>query len=898
MLFRSLRNSKAGLLEKSPLHKIAATIKRVNKSNSFREAAKAGTKVEVTTENKSRPSKSTYGHSTKTTTSLDDFVHQTTPADKRKDDSKSITAFSNHYENVIPILENLNQPDKKKSPLHEIDVPEQLCATMNKKEYKYISCLAHESDKIDISGVGTSRQQSLGEEESITEVTTDSVPHTRTNLSDYVNRTNQNKKQAVDKSVTSLPITSVTSTSYLDQSSFVSLPVLSPSRGIAIAARRSSINMMASIIKYDLLPAKSDHSIPSTDNGIPKPDVIEASNFLEDDLIEVKEDFHEVDMEYGPHNIREIETSQNQKFTKLASSICESSAASDGESLCGTEATPVGIAKAARRSSVQLISMAEYDEVVSISGNTSISDDSTMASWKLNEKERRSTGKDNIRRHPQKSISNLSIPSLDLYRRPHAFQHHGGLEIEDALFESCSSIDVGQSIFLPRRAEVIGILRLNSSMRNVSRHVKFADQQPGGGRRMSFLKSVKNDSSPVRPRRSNNFELDRLRNLRRKQKATDSVEPLNFMSHIAATAIQASVRRWIQWTAMRPLLLTRKLVWIEENRIHEILKIQQEKWSMMENLQSEIVDRERRLEAQVALADKLCDHLKRDSAIVKSQSKTIKEFTNILKFGNNHLDQSIRLNRDNFVTANLTVEFLREKSDTLLATSKKYAARIDKLQAELETTMKRVDIENRSKLKIKKTLNRMFRLLKQRGFDLYEDMVMRSVEPINLDKLSAQEFNVTLHSTENDIVSLCSDITDDSVSSPIDDIGQEMDYDHFEAKLSTRIDEMDRTTRSICKTTAASSDNSFATYDIQIVKRQLSMDSNSLAGNSFASYNAPDLSRKVVTLQSNAHTHAGNTRGPYAAAVPPRRLPSSNSCFSAIREEVSIGEDSLDSDII
>jgi acetolactate synthase regulatory subunit len=291
--------------------------------------------------------------------------------------------------------------------------------------------------------------------------------------------------------------------------------------------------------------------------------------------------------------------------------------------------------------------------------------------------------------------------------------------------------------------------------------------------------------------------------------------------------------------------------------------------------------------------------LKRDSAIVQSQSKKIKEFSSILKSNNSHLDQSVRLNRDNFVTANLAVEFLREKSDVLLATSKKYASCIDKLQAELEWTMKKVDIEHRSKLKTKKTLNRMLRLLKHRGFDPNADqscMAQHSVVPIDLEKLSAQEFNVTLHSSDIDVISLCSDITNDSISSPNDDMGQDMNYHHFEATLPISMDEINRAAHCSSKSTTASSENSFATYDNQNIKRQLSMDSTSLAGNSFASYNVPDVSRKVVTLQNNTeHTHASNNSGSHGAAVPPRRLPSTDSCFLAIDEEVSISEESLDS---
>ena len=908
-----LGNNKTGLSEKSPLHKIAATIRRVNKSNSFREAAKVAAKVDATSEIKSRTSKAANGSNTKTTTRLDDYVNQTTPAGYRKSISKSVTACTSKPGTTNSILPQANKSQQLNSSSHGIEGSAQ-CGPLNKIDNKNAVYLALESKTSYLFVEDASRQLPAEDEESITEVTADAMSEAinagvkifsknRAKLSDYVNQTAKTNKISVEKSVASLPITSVSQTGHLDDQSFASLPVLPPSRGIAVAARRSSINMTATVIKHKIsLPLNKEHSESLRDGPLTIPCVSQASDYFDDEMNSIKQNLDEIDMDYGPHNMspklpspnHKIEPPPEQIFTALPLSICESSAASDGESLCGTEVTPIGIAKAARRSSVELISRAEYDEIVSMSGITSVSEESTMASWKTDEQEQYSTGESNIRRRPQKSMSNISVLSLDLYRQSQVFQHHDCRKMDDDIFESSFSTEVGQSIFLPRRAEVAGILRLKCSLRNISRHVRFADQQPGGGRRMSFQKSVKNDSLPVRPRRSSNFELDRLRNLRQKQHATtETAEPFHFMSHLAATTIQASFRRWIQWKAIRPQLLTRKLVWIEENRKSEILRIQQEKWDMMENIQSEIVERERRLEAQVSLAEKLCDHLKRDSAIVHSQSKKMKEFSNLLKINNNHLDQSVRLNRDNFVTANLAVEFLREKSDTLLATSKKYASRIDKLQSELEWATKRVDVEYRSKLKTKKTLNRILRLIKQRRFDPNGDAKC-TTQPMKLEDLTAKEFDVTLHSSDGDMISLCSDITNDSIASPVDDMGHAMDFHHYNVNVPFCPDEINQRERSNSKSTAASCENSFATYDNQKIKRQISMDS--LAGNSFASYNAPDVSRKVVTLLNDTeHTHTSNNSGSNGAAVPPRRLPSSDSCFSAIHEEESVSEESLDS---
>ena len=827
----SVTNSRVGGTKKSAMQKIAATIERVNKSNSFREAAKAAAALDVSSESKSRTSKSTPGGSATMTTSLDDFVLRTTPKDYKKSLSEK----------------------KLVSSSHEIAAPAQLaivnateCETMVKKNSNHAVAMQRSTVK----------------------------------LSDYVSKTDAGK--IVDKSVTSLPIASVTPKSHLDDQSFVSLPGTSLPRGIAVAARRSSINMIAAVNKQNFSAQTLTENVDvCRENDLTNPLGLIIDS-LNSEVHSLEQDYLDIDMEYGPHNMspdrhsqeHKVETAPEKKRSDLPLELitCNCSTASDDESLAGTEATPIGIAKAARRSSVELISSAAYreatgiakaarrssvelssrtecDETLSVSALTTISEDSTMASSRTDEHDRPSTEERNIQRRPQKQSSINSILSLDTFGRKNDYDPFGSL-----------STVIGDSIFLPRRAEVVGILRQKSSVRNVSRRVSFADQQPGGGRRMSFHKSVKNDSLPIRPRRSSNFELDRLRNLRRKQHTTSTAEPFHFMSQLAATTIQASYRRWVQWKATRPILLAKKLVWIQENHRSELDRIQQEKWDKMEKIQSEIVERERRLEAQVSLAEKLCDHLKRDSAIVQGQTKKLKEFSTILKNNNNQLDHSVRLNRENFFTANLAVEFLREKSDTLLASSKKYAYRIDKMQAELEKTTKRVDVEYRSKVKMKKTIKRILRLLKKRGFDVNRETpctIQHSAEPIDFANVTGKEFNVTVHSCEGDALSLCSDITNDSMTSMHDETCHDMD-----------------------------------TYKKESVKRQISTDSTSLAGNSFASYT---ISKNVSATQSeNVYTHSKNNSASYATSVPvaPRRQLSSTSFFSAIVEEVSVTDKS------
>jgi hypothetical protein len=965
--------------EKSSLRKIAATIKRVNSSNSFREAAKVASTNEVSKYRKSSFSKTSSERKTNTTVKLSDHVNRTPPSSGKKYVDKSITS--------LPIAINATPATRQQSfSSLPIILPSSDPATRGIAVAARRNSILFNQSKFD--GEYTDFVEKVSPED---------------DACDTIKPLKNANSENLEKSEQSIEPVIQTDVIACEYGSYNLLPDIEEKKSNT-NTMRSVINIVSDIvddvvrsIKPDVVEVDMEYGPHNMSPHVTKPNmntfgIVSSMREGNKTLSDV-----EVDMEYGPHNM-----SSNTPLIASPVSGCENSIkseASDLDSLCGTEATPKGIAKAARRSSVDLCRIAEYDELYktsenisaptgiakaarsssveistkvecndiynisnvtrttssiakaarrssvelsnraeyddlySVSGTTSISDDSAFAntpdygsigSSKTDQQEQTETlnDKKNSRGRPKKTFSTLSMFSLDLYRCPKTPIGKDFGKVEEDLFESFSTVKE-EVIFLPRRDEVVGILRMQPTTRNLTRHVRFADQQPGGGRRMSMDTCVKNDSLPVRPRRSNNFELDRLKNLRSRS-STEGKEPLKFMAILAATTIQAVVRRWIQWRRTRPLLLSRKIAWIEEKLKLELVTIQEEKWLRMEKIQSETIERERRLEAQVSLGEKLCDHLKRDSTLVRDQTIKLKEYSQILTKNNSHLDRSVRLHRDNFVTTNLVVELLREKSDSLLASSKSYASRIDKFQNKLELTRKRVELEFRDKARIRKTIKRILRLLKKKGFAIdpmitgisqFETTNRNTVRtPINFDDLERRGFDLVLSPHDDDMMSVYSDITTNTDQSSLAKGSRHQSNESTSSCLletarseTSCLDELNRT-HSSTKTYTKSCGNSFASYNGDnifsgIGQVKSSHDSVSVNGNSFASYGAPAISltkttNNVDVTETNTsveHTTLTTKNSSNGAAIPPRRKLSTNSMFDAIDEEVSFNEESQNS---
>lgn len=483
--------------------------------------------------------------------------------------------------------------------------------------------------------------------------------------------------------------------------------------------------------------------------------------------------------------------------------------------------------------------------------------------------------------------SDISLCTLDMNSKPVACPKSPGPkgdcnDDDESLSYSIASTfeeQVLHPIKLKTREEVIGILRRTPLIRNTTRRVKFADQQPGGGRRMSLHEPSAKDSLPMRPRRSSMSDLDRLQTTLQEHGSSSS-QPMILMSILASTKIQAVTRGWIQWKSTRMTLLERKLARIEESRKRELTQIQEEKWRVMESIQAEIVEREKRIDSQVALAEKLIDHLKRDSILVKDQTKKLKEYSQNLKRNNVQLDHYVRLHYDNFATMSTAVELLREKSENLLASSKKYAGRVDRLQTKLEDTSRQVEAEFQDKMRTEKTIRRILRLIKKRCNDEQvvskisallreggDDHTRRAFAPGDtfcsiLDENDPEEeanaFDLRLKGHDNDDMSVFSDMTDfpgqscsykPSNETSMSDFNVIVEDDEIESDSSFQADDL-----SYNFNIAASKDggNSFASYSPTTKFNKAAIVSRS---DSFAEYNPSKIIR----------TPAGN------AAAPARR---------------------------
>jgi hypothetical protein len=980
---------------KNSLDKIAATIKRVNSSNSLREAAQAASKSPKSTSSNLSASKKD-----KIRKRLSDHVNQSPTRDRRVYE-KSITSMPV----TTCVTNSAGQESFSSSPVALLSTPSS----------KRIAVAARRSS--------IRRKNTTSEIPSIPIVETANLTADSTlqALYEYGSLENfQQRKENGTVAVTTLEMMRlVNGPQEMDHKPIASIDFFAkrtdneqmgmdmeygpqemdcesidrseslPKRtgSIARAARRSSVELCGDwkVENYkthniDGKPMRRFESLLNQTDSVSTALMTKEGEGASMEIVQ------EVDMEYGPQEMDRGPINRSELLPKRTGSI----------------------ARAARRSSVELCEKVETYETHSVSGITTISDDSTMAKtpdtmtsssskvqtlgpsssftipveqasrrnsnsqcsidmeYESHDMENKdsnhfsqsstkieltqkleqlncddtensetmdfgsiSTGQisDNFvskRKPPSSFSSSISLFTLDINRcrkTPKARGSSCGCE-DDA--QSFSTKGTAPAIVLPRRDEVVGILRSKPTFLNTTRHVQFADQQPGGGRRMCLDSSYKNDSLPVRPRRSNNFHLDRLKDSRSSQFASQPREPLHFMSIMAATRIQAVVRCWIQWKSTRVGLLIRKLIRIEENRKRDITNIQQEKWKFFENIQFEIVEREKRLEAQVSLGEKLSDHLKRDSALVRDQTKKLQEYSQNLRRNNDHLDQSIRLYHENFATINVMIELLRDKSDVLLASSKKYASRIDKLQEKLEYTSKQVEVEFHDKVRKRKTIRAILRLLRKRSSvadsplvnSLFQiangvggvDKSRRNNRIVSLDTFATNDFgknafDLVLNPHDNDMMSVYSGITDFSNGNG----SERWDKQQQNEKCSLHLNDPSRSDITfkfevLNNSKGKSSGNSFASYGDG---RNPSMshpnkpanDSNSINGNSFASYSGSTLAKGEVSTKTASRNST--------VAAPPRRRVSYHredsadltiADFDTITEEVSLSdEESIDS---
>jgi hypothetical protein len=953
------------LLQKSPLEKIAATIKRVNSSNSFREASQSAAATTKSTSSKSSGSKKS-----KSRKKLTDHVNQSPPSTKTKYNEKSITSLP-----ITSAVSTARQESFLSLPLS-------------------LSTSPHTSKGITIAARRSSINKTVANLEAATHTLTEKLSLCTSNQSIT------NSTIPLETLGSSISDTQEVNMEYgpcdaSDQPIDRSIGPILKRKGIAVAARRSSVDLCGKQL-YDEMHSTSGVVTISDDSTISEPvddpkqcSKIEVYKTSSPTMVPANEnartipletlglsisDAQEVNMEYGP-----CDTSDQLKDRSI-----------------GPLPMRKGIAVAARRSSVGLCGKQVYDEMHSTSGVVSKSDDSTISKTldepkqsskieaykissptmvrankntrtplinldyekintyyhqypspnkaklthklqKLNDDDTEiseigdfeSTSTDQlsrdygkIRKAPLGFPSNLSIFTLDMNRCPKLPKSRCSSRSEEDGSESFSTT-TAPVVVLPRRDTVVGILRTKTAVRNATRRVQFADQQPGGGRRMSLDSGSKNDSLPVRPRRSNNFGLDRLKNPRRNVMASRSGEPLYFMSVLAATKIQAVVRCWTQFKSTRLLLLSRKLVRIEENRKRDLIRIQEEKWAVLESIQSEIVDRERRLEEQVSLGEKLSDHLKRDSALVRDQTKKLQEYSHNLKKNNDHLDQCIRLHRENYSTTNMTVELLREKSDLLLTSSKKYASRLDKLQEKLELTSKQVEVEFCDKVRMRKTIKRIRRRVKQQCSAIDSPLVDSLLQIMNRDRQSdrtssfhtittddfgTNSFDLMLNPHDNDMMSVFSDITHFSNGKNDGDRNRRLHNESYSSllnqtsgsEISINFEELNR--RHDVKCSGKSCGNSFASYSavnptLSTPKNKPLHDSNSINGNSFASYgliHMVDTTNDGVRNNNSLEEYTPS-KGMRGAAIPPRRRVSHQNSvdltisgdFDAISEEFS-----------
>jgi hypothetical protein len=279
---------------------------------------------------------------------------------------------------------------------------------------------------------------------------------------------------------------------------------------------------------------------------------------------------------------------------------------------------------------------------------------------------------------------------------PPPFQHRSPLSqyeydyVDPVAFLKCKARP--RSILLRRNHEI-----------NTQRHVQFLDLQPGGGRRMSIEGQSSKDSLPQRPRRAS-LTL---------QCAPSSLDT----GQLAATKIQSTFRGYAQWKQTRAHLLEQQLERIEREHRNELIAITERKWNGMDALRNEAVEEEKRLDEQVALANQLIEHLKRDSAMIRDQTKKVKEHCKTLQQSNRHCEKLAQLQSESITAMHQNVEQLQERQDDLRATERKCSIKIQSRTTKLTATSQDVKRQFQGKIRLKHVTGTMLKTLKQRCRD-------------------------------------------------------------------------------------------------------------------------------------------------------------------------------------
>jgi hypothetical protein len=246
------------------------------------------------------------------------------------------------------------------------------------------------------------------------------------------------------------------------------------------------------------------------------------------------------------------------------------------------------------------------------------------------------------------------------------------------------------------------LLRRNHEI-NTQRHVKFLDMQPGGGRRMSNQSEDARDSKPLQPRRAS-LTL---------QLAHSSLDT----GKLAATKIQALYRGYAQWKLNRVPLLELKIQRIERQHQQELTDILERKWKEMDTLRSEAVEEEQRLDSQAELANRLIDHLKRDSEMVRDYTKTLKEHCKTLRRSNLHCENMAKIQNESIASVNQNVEQLQRQQKVLRASELKLSTKIQISSDKLSAISRDVKREFQGKTRLKHTAGTICKIVKQRCRD-------------------------------------------------------------------------------------------------------------------------------------------------------------------------------------
>lgn len=265
---------------------------------------------------------------------------------------------------------------------------------------------------------------------------------------------------------------------------------------------------------------------------------------------------------------------------------------------------------------------------------------------------------------------------------------------------------------------------------NRIRRVKFLDQQPGGGRRMGLENQYSKDSTPSRPRRAS---------------VTIQNEDGGNNTKLAATKIQASFRGFSQWIKTRPELLERKLRRIEREHQNELRNITERKWLEMDALRNEAMEEQKRLDSQVELGNKLIERLKRDSAMVRIQTKKLREHCKSLRQNNAHCEHMAQMQKESMTTLNGSLDQLQQQHDHFKELENHLADKAMKMAQKLSLLSRKIKHEFCCKKSLKTTTKQLVSALRERSRDdVLLDLISKMSQGDNPDEQTQPDFDKSL----------------------------------------------------------------------------------------------------------------------------------------------------------